>query len=116
MDYDSRTMTDPKPTDDLREGLGLLFRAAKNLAKDITPEKTEKLISETGGEMLRVVTVVGEAVGSQLGKAAEAAEAAVERVVDKQRAERASEAPPAPTPEAKPDETETEKPAPPAEK
>lgn len=87
---------DPKPADDLREGLGLLFRAAKNLAKDITPDKTEKLISDTGGELLRVVTVVGEAVGSQLGKAAEVAEAAVDRVVDKQRAARASEAPPSP--------------------
>ncbi len=85
---------DPKPADDLREGLGLLFRAAKNLAKDITPDKTERLISETGGEVLRVVTVVGEAVGSQLGRAADAAEAAVDRVVEKQRAARASEAPP----------------------
>ncbi len=87
---------DPKPADDLRDGLGLLFRAAKNLAKDITPDRTEKMISDTGGELLRVVTVVGTAVGTQLGKAADVAQAAVERAVEK--AERASEPPPAAPP------------------
>lgn len=95
--------TDPKPSDDLREGLGLLFRAAKNIAKDLTPEKAEKIASETGGEVLRVVTVVGEAVGTHLGRAAEAAEAAVEKMVhDKKEAASKSEPPTSGAPPSSP--------------
>lgn len=61
-------MSDRKPTDDLKEGLGLLFRAARGLAKEATPETAEKAVSDGARELLRIVNDVGRAIGSELGK------------------------------------------------
>lgn len=61
-------MTERKPSDDLKEGLGLLFRAARGMAKDVTPEKAEKLMHDGGIELVRVLNTVGRAIGTELEK------------------------------------------------
>lgn len=62
-------MTDRTPKDDLKDGLGLLFRAAKGVAKDLTPEKAEKVMYEGGNELVRVLSKVGKTMGDELSKA-----------------------------------------------
>ncbi len=62
-------MTDRTPKDDLKEGLGLLFRAAKGIAKDVSADKAEKAMYDGGNELVRVLSKVGKTVGDELSKA-----------------------------------------------
>ena len=62
-------MTERKPSDDLKEGLGMLFRAARNATKDLSAEKAEKAIYDSGSELGRVLSNVGKAMGDELSKA-----------------------------------------------
>lgn len=61
-------MSERKPSDDLKEGLGLLFRAARGLAKEATPETAERAVSDGARELVRIVNDVGRAIGTELEK------------------------------------------------
>jgi hypothetical protein len=61
-------MTERKPVDDLKEGLGLLFRAARGIAKDVTPEVAEQKVADGARELVRIVNDVGRAIGGELEK------------------------------------------------
>ncbi|MBX3227642.1 MAG: hypothetical protein KIT84_14905 [Labilithrix sp.] len=54
----------PKPVDDLKEGLGLLFRAAKGAVQSLPTEKVEKVATEAVGEVNRAF----ESIGSEIQK------------------------------------------------
>ncbi|HEU4537628.1 MAG TPA: hypothetical protein VFS00_26090 [Polyangiaceae bacterium] len=66
-------MTNPKtPSEELREGLGHLFRAAKGFARelnrDVTVSTVEKTVREGAGELARAVASVGRRVSDELEK------------------------------------------------
>ena len=65
-------MSDRKPADDLKDGLGLLFRAARGfareVAKDDITEKAEKTIQDGMTEVVRAINSVGKTIGSELEK------------------------------------------------
>ena len=67
-----KSMGDRKPSDDLKEGLFLLFRAARGMARDLDTSKVEKTVSETvsGGakELVRVINNVGKTLSNELEK------------------------------------------------
>lgn len=54
----------PKPVDDLKEGLGLLFRAAKGAVQSLPTDKVEKVATEAVGEVNRAF----ESLGNELQK------------------------------------------------
>jgi hypothetical protein len=72
VEANQNSMADRKPTDDLREGLFLLYRAAKGVAKEAAREidatKVEKAVNEGATELARVVTTIGKTLGSELEK------------------------------------------------
>lgn len=67
--------SDRKPSDDLREGLGLLFRAASGVVREVAKEvdlgkaaRTAGQLAESAGkELLRVATVFGETFDREIG-------------------------------------------------
>src|SRR5215213_7959477 len=66
-------MTNPKtPSEELREGLGHLFRAAKGFARelnrDLTVSTVEKTVREGATELVRAVASVSKRVGDELEK------------------------------------------------
>lgn len=66
-------MTNPKsPSEELREGLGHLFRAAKGFARELNRDATvstvEKTVREGAGELARAVASVGRRVSDELEK------------------------------------------------
>jgi hypothetical protein len=61
-------MTERKPVDDLKEGFGLLFRAARGIAKEVTPEVAEQKVADGARELVRIVNDVGRAIGTELEK------------------------------------------------
>src|SRR5215207_297634 len=66
-------MTNPKtPSEELREGLGHLFRAAKGFARelnrDLTVSTVEKTVREGATELARAVASVGRRVSDELEK------------------------------------------------
>ncbi|MBS2013013.1 MAG: hypothetical protein JST00_09010 [Deltaproteobacteria bacterium] len=54
----------PKPIDDLKQGLGLLFRAAKGAVEKIPTEKIEDAVKDGAKEVTKAV----EAVASEVDK------------------------------------------------
>jgi hypothetical protein len=72
VEANHKRMADRKPTDDLREGLFLLYRAArgaaKGVAKEIDASRVEKAVNEGASELARVVTTIGKTLGSELEK------------------------------------------------
>jgi hypothetical protein len=61
---------DRKPSDDLREGLSLIFRAAKSAAKQIDVAKIDKTLDKAFTQVTRVVSTVGRAVGEEVNRMA----------------------------------------------
>jgi hypothetical protein len=59
-----------KPKDDLKEGLGLIFRAAKGAAKRVDMGKIDKELDKAISQVGRVVTSVGRVVGDEIGRMA----------------------------------------------
>jgi hypothetical protein len=64
-------MTERKPSEDLKEGFGLLFRAAKTWGRGLTPEKIEATFETGAREVVKAVTTVGKAVSTELEKMVE---------------------------------------------
>jgi hypothetical protein len=65
-------MTDRKPSDDLKEGLSLLFRAARGAAKEVSKEldtaKVEQAINTGARELARTIENVGKSLSNELDK------------------------------------------------
>lgn len=69
----------PKPIDDLKEGLGLLFRAAKGAVEKLPTDKVEETAKDAAKEMGRAFETIGgeldkmwnKATGSERPKATE---------------------------------------------
>jgi hypothetical protein len=61
---------DRKPSDDLREGLSLIFRAAKSAAKQIDVAKIDKTLDKALTQVTRVVSTVGRVVGEEVNRMA----------------------------------------------
>jgi hypothetical protein len=65
-------MTDRKPSEDLKQGLFLLFRAARGAAQEVSKEidtaKVEKAINTGARELARVIENVGKSLSSELEK------------------------------------------------
>lgn len=67
-----RVMSDekPKPVDDLREGLGLLFRAAKGAVERLPTGKIEDVAKDAVREVGRAFESLGSELEKVVGKAA----------------------------------------------
>ena len=65
-------MTERKPSDDLKEGLSLLFRAARGAAQEVSKEidvnKVEQAINTGARELARAIENVGKSLNSELEK------------------------------------------------
>ncbi len=65
-------MTERKPSDDLKEGLSLLFRAARGAAQEVSREidvtKVEQAINTGARELARAIENVGKSLNSELEK------------------------------------------------
>jgi hypothetical protein len=57
-----------KPTDDLKEGLGLIFRAARTAAKQVDVSKIDKSLDKAISQATRVATTVGRAVADEINR------------------------------------------------
>jgi hypothetical protein len=59
-----------KPKEDLKEGLGLLFRAARGAVKQVDIGKIDKELDKAFHQVGRVVTNVGRVVGDEINRMA----------------------------------------------
>jgi len=59
---------DRKPSEDLKEGLSLLFRAARGAAKQVDVSKIDKTLDKAFTEVVRVAGTVGRVVGDELNR------------------------------------------------
>ena len=59
-----------KASADLKEGLGLLFRAARTAAKQIDVAKIDKGLDRAISHVSRAVTTVGRVVGQEINRVA----------------------------------------------
>ena len=59
-----------KPSDDLKEGLGLIFRAARTAAKQVDVAKIDKSLDRAVTEVGRVVSRVGRVVADEVNRMA----------------------------------------------
>src|SRR5438552_2755200 len=59
----------PKPVEDLKEGLGLLWRAAKGAAEKLPVEKVEDVAKDAAKEMGRAVETIGGEIDKLWNKA-----------------------------------------------
>ena len=57
-----------KPSDDLKEGLGLIFRAARTAAKQVDVSKIDKGLDKAISQASRVATNVGRAVADEINR------------------------------------------------
>jgi len=57
-----------KPSEDLKEGLGLLFRAARGAAKQVDVSKIDKGLDKAISQASRVATNVGRAVSDEVNR------------------------------------------------
>jgi hypothetical protein len=116
-----RRMSDkPRPVDDLKEGLGLLFRAAKGAASRLPTGKIEGVAKDAVKEVGRAFETIGSEIEKvvpkdavkEVGRAFETIGSEIEKVVEKV----SGGAPPAaqpPQPPPEPAEAKKEEPAPP---
>lgn len=58
----------PKPMDDLKEGLGLLFRAAKGAVEKLPTAKIEEVVKDAGKEVSRAFDSLEKEVEKAFGK------------------------------------------------
>jgi hypothetical protein len=58
----------PKPVDDLKEGLGLLFRAAKGAVEKIPTKKAEDVAKDAVKEVSRAFESLGSEIDKAFGK------------------------------------------------
>jgi hypothetical protein len=61
---------DRKASEDLREGLNLLLRAARTTAKRVDVSKLDKGLDRAMSETARVVTAVGRVLGDEINRIA----------------------------------------------
>jgi hypothetical protein len=59
-----------KPKDDFKEGLGLIFRAAKGVVKQVDISKVDKELDKVISGVGRVAVNVGRVVGDELNRVA----------------------------------------------
>jgi hypothetical protein len=59
-----------KPSEDLKEGLGLIFRAARAAVKQVDVSKIDKGLDKAISQATRVATTVGRAVSEELNRVA----------------------------------------------
>jgi hypothetical protein len=59
-----------KPKDDFKEGLGLIFRAAKGVVKQVDISKVDKELDKVITGVGRVAVNVGRVVGDELNRVA----------------------------------------------
>lgn len=59
----------PKPVEDLKEGLGLIWRAAKGAAEKLPVEKVEDVAKDAAKEMGRAVETIGGEIDKLWNKA-----------------------------------------------
>lgn len=57
-----------KPSEDLKEGLGLIFRAARSAAKQVDVSKIDKGLDKAISQATRVATHVGRAVADEVNR------------------------------------------------
>jgi hypothetical protein len=57
-----------KPSEDLKEGLGLIFRAARSAAKQVDVSKIDKGLDKAISQATRVATHVGRAVADEINR------------------------------------------------
>lgn len=60
----------PKPVDDLKEGLGLLFRAAKGAVERLPTDKLEDVAKDAAKEVGRAFESLGNEIEKVVGKVA----------------------------------------------
>ena len=66
-----RRMSDErKPSEDLKEGLGLIFRAARTAAKRVDVASIDKGLDKAVTQVTRVVSSVGRVVSDELNRMA----------------------------------------------
>jgi len=58
----------PKPVDDLKEGLGLLFRAAKGAVEKLPTDKVEVVAKDAVKEVTRAFESIGNEIDKAFGK------------------------------------------------
>ena len=58
----------PKPVDDLKAGLGLLFRAAKGAVEKLPTEKLEDVAKDAAKEVTRAFESLGSEIDKVFGK------------------------------------------------
>jgi hypothetical protein len=65
-----RRMSDdkPKPVDDLKEGLNLLFRAAKGAVEKLPTDKLEDVAKDAAKEVSRAFESIGNEIDKAFGK------------------------------------------------
>jgi hypothetical protein len=59
---------DPKPYDDLREGLGLIFRAARKASERLNTTKVDETVAKGAKGAVRFINQVGRTIGAELEK------------------------------------------------
>ena len=62
-------MADRTPSQDLRDGLFLLFKAARGLSKQANTESLERAVQVGAKEVVRAINNVGRVMGEELSKA-----------------------------------------------
>ncbi|MBX3209674.1 MAG: hypothetical protein KF764_31865 [Labilithrix sp.] len=58
----------PRPVDDLKEGLGLLFRAAKGAVEKLPTDKLEDVAKDAAKEVGRAFESIGSEIEKVVGK------------------------------------------------
>lgn len=61
-------MSEHKPSDDLKEGLSLIFRAARGVVKEIDPNKIEQTIQNGARGLARAIESAGKTLSDELDK------------------------------------------------
>jgi hypothetical protein len=101
----------PKPLDDLKEGLGLLFRAAKGAVESLPTEKVEDVAKDAAKEVGRAFETLGHELDKAFNKAT--GSAPPPPAPPAPPAEAKKDEPPAPPPEQKFDDAYAPEPEPP---
>lgn len=63
-------MSERKPSDDFKEGLGLIFRAARQVVQQVDVSKIDKSLEKAIESTGKVVYAVGQAVSNEVNRVA----------------------------------------------